>query len=134
MPAAKYDFTIEQGSSFDMSLTYKDADDNIKDITGWCGRLVWETNEGVVQKFHSTNLDLSLYRFEILGGSGLVSINFPYSLTNQFMFKTANYDLELQSPDPQYVGGTDKEVIRLLHGVITIDRRNSLTNTVIDCQ
>ena len=30
MPAARYDFTIEQGSSFDIGLTYKDADDNIK--------------------------------------------------------------------------------------------------------
>jgi len=34
MSAVKYDFTIEQGASFRFVLIYKDADQNVVDLTG----------------------------------------------------------------------------------------------------
>ncbi len=36
MSAGNYDFKIEQGTSFRMSLVYKDANGDPIDITNWC--------------------------------------------------------------------------------------------------
>lgn len=133
MPAAKYDFGIEQGSSFKLSLIYKDSDENIKDLTGWCARLVWTTNEGVVQVFSTTNIDYSLYRFDLIGNEGKLLLRLPASLTNMFIFDTAKYDLELESPYELYAGG-GKEIIRVLYGTVKISQRYSEEDTLLDCQ
>ena len=42
MPAANYNFTIEQGSSFAISFQYLDNEQNPIDITNWCARLRWK--------------------------------------------------------------------------------------------
>jgi len=65
MAAEKYDFTIEQGSSFKMSLIYKDNDGNPIDLTNWCARLIWKTNTDITQSFTSENMDYSVYKFMI---------------------------------------------------------------------
>ena len=44
MAASKYDFAIEQGSSFKLSIIYKDANGIAIDLTNYCARLVWKTN------------------------------------------------------------------------------------------
>ena len=51
MGASQYDFTIEQGSSFKMSLIYKDSNGDPIDISGWCARLTWRTSSNVTQTF-----------------------------------------------------------------------------------
>lgn len=38
MAASKYDFSIEQGTSFRLAITYKDKDKNPIDITNYCAR------------------------------------------------------------------------------------------------
>lgn len=48
MAASKYDFSIEQGTSFKLSLRYKDAAGVPIDLTGWCARLIWKTNGEIV--------------------------------------------------------------------------------------
>lgn len=133
MPAAQYNFSIEQGSSFKLSLVYKDADENIKDLTGWCARLMWTTDEGVLQVFSTTNLDYSLYKFSLAGSDGKLLLQLPASLTNTFIFESAKYDLELESPNEMYVGG-GKEIIRVLYGTVKIDLRHSEDNSLLDCQ
>jgi hypothetical protein len=133
MPASKYDFPIERGSSYKLSLKYKDNNDQPKDLTGWCARLIWTTNEGATQTFSTTNNDLSLYKFEIIGSEGHILLKIPATTTNLFTFETANYDLELESPNDIYVGG-GKEIIRLLYGTIKIANRYSEQNTLLDCQ
>jgi hypothetical protein len=40
MAATKYNFSIEQGTSFRLSLTYKDKDKNPINITNYCARLI----------------------------------------------------------------------------------------------
>ena len=108
MAASKYDFAIEQGTSFKISLVYKDASGVPVDITDWCARLTWKTNLNATQVFHSDNTDHSVYN-------------------------TAKYDLELQSPDELYANGGGKYVTRILFGTVSIIKRFSQTTEALDC-
>ena len=132
MAASKYDFTIEQGSSFKMSLIYKDADGNPIDLTGWCARLIWKTNTGLTQTYSSDNIDYSLYKFTIDDTAGKLTLLIPSTTTNNFTFNTAKYDLELKSPDDLYSGG-GKYTTRILFGTVNIVKRFSSSNTIIEC-
>lgn len=132
MSAQKYDFPIEQGTSFRLALTYKDKDGNIVDLTDWCARLIWQTNTGVTQVFTTENTDLSLYSFTIDGSNGKLIFLLPASITNSFNFSLAKYDLELRSPEDLYEGG-GKYTTRILFGTINIVKRFSQAGSEIDC-
>lgn len=132
MSAAKYDFDIEQGSSFKLSIVYKDSSGNPINIDGWCARLVWKTNGGAVDNFNTDNTNYSLYKFTIDGPNGKLLLQFPANTTNDFNFTNAKYDLELQSPDDLYIGG-GKYTTRILYGTVTIVKRFSQTNTGLEC-
>ena len=132
MSAQKYDFPIEQGTSFRLALTYKDKDGNIVDLTGWCARLVWTTNNNLTQVFSTDNTDLSLYNFSIDGPNGKLIFLLPASITNNFTFNLAKYDLELQSPEDLYVGG-GKYTTRILFGTVSIVKRFSQSSTEMSC-
>lgn len=133
MPASKYDFSIEQGTSFKLSLTYKDSNGTPINITNWCARLVWITDDGVTQVFSTHNTDYTLYKFTIDGPNGKLLLQLPAATTNTFTFLKSKYDIELESPDDMYVGG-GKEIIRLLYGTIKIILRYSENNTLLECQ
>jgi hypothetical protein len=132
MAATKYDFNIEQGSSFRLSLVYKDTNGNPIDLTNWCARLVWHTDKKNTQTFITTNVDYSIYKFTIDAAQGKLTLLIPPETTNSFLFDTAKYDLELQSDEDFYVGA-GKDVIRLLYGTITLDKRYSKSSTALDC-
>ena len=133
MSAAQYDFSIEQGSSFRLSLVYKDSNDVAIDITNWCARLIWKTNSNLTQTYSSGNLDVSNYKFTIDGPNGKLLLEFPATTTNGFDFTSAKYDLELQSDNDFYSGG-GKYTIKLLFGNATIVKRYSKSTTVLGCQ
>lgn len=132
MSASKYDFSIEQGSSFKMAMVYKNNDGNIIDLSGWCARIVWTTNLNQVQVFSTQNTDYSVYKFVLDGSEGKMTLLFPSSTTNNFNFSSARYDLELQSPDTLYSNGGNY-TIRLIYGTISISKRYSKNNTELDC-
>jgi len=104
MPASKYDFPIEQGTSFKLALTYKDANGTPINITNWCARLVWTTDDGSNQVFSTSNIDYSVYKFSISGTEGKLLLQIPARTTNLFLFDKAKYDLELESSDNIYAG------------------------------
>lgn len=133
MPASKYDFSIEQGASFKLSLIYKDSNNVPIDITNWCARLIWTTEENATQVFSTNNNDHSIYKFTISGTEGKILLQIPANTTNLFSFSKAKYDLELESPEEMYAGG-GKEIIRLIYGTIKISHRFSDNNTLLDCQ
>ena len=133
MAAGKYDFAIEQGTSFRLSFIYKDSDGNVINLTNWCARLIWKTNTNAMQTFTSTNIDYSVYKFTIEPVLGKVTLLFPAETTNDFAFTNAKYDLELQSPDNLYVGG-GKYTVRILYGIVTITKRYSQSSTALGCQ
>lgn len=133
MAASKYDFSIEQGTSFKLSLIYKDAQGNPVDLTNWCARLIWVTNNNITQAFTSDNIDYSVYKFSIDGPNGKLTLMIPSDTTNMFNFYAAKYDLELQSPDDLYNGG-GKYSIRLLFGNVDIVKRYSHNPNNLECQ
>ena len=132
MAASKYDFSIEQGSSFRFSIIDKDTEGNIIDISNYCARLIWTTNEGTVYTF-STDHTGTDYKFSIDGSNGQILLLLPASTTNNFHFNTAKYDLEIQSPNQLYVGG-GYHTSRILYGVITITKRYSLIPSILECE
>lgn len=132
MAASKYDFSIEQGSSFKLSLVYKNDSGNPVDLTNWCARLTWKTNTNTIQAFSSENIDHSVYKFTIEPLLGKLTLLIPASTTNSFNFNNAKYDLELQSDDDLYSGG-GKYIIRLLYGTTNIVKRFSQSNSLLDC-
>lgn len=132
MSATQYDFNIEQGSSFKMSLVYKDKNRNIVDLTNWCARLVMNTNTNKTMIFDTSNIDYSVYKFSIDGANGKLTLLIPAETTNNWTFKKARYDLELQSPDDLYSGG-GKYTSRILFGNININKRFSLTSSSMSC-
>ena len=132
MSASQYNFSIEQGSSFQLSVTYSDSDNNPIDLTGWCARLVWVTDEDNTNIFVTTNSNLSLYKFSITNPSGLLILQIPASITNTYTFTNAKYDLELESSNTIYGGGS-KDIRRILYGDINIIKRYSEFPTLLDC-
>lgn len=132
MPASKYDFSIEQGSSYQISFIYKDAQQNPIDLTNWCARLVWKTNTNITTEFLSTNTNFTNYTFTINEEPGEIKLILPATTTDDFDFLTANYDLDLQSPEDFSIGG-DKYVTRILYGTISIIQRASATSTENIC-
>lgn len=131
MSAGKYDFSIEQGTSFTLSFVYKDSSGNPVNLTGWCARLVWKTSSGT--ETFSTETTNNNYRFEMDEINGKLILQFPASTTNSFSFNSAKYDLELQAPDDFYIGG-GKYTTRLLSGTVTMIKRFSQSNDVLECQ
>ena len=132
MAASKYDFAIEQGTSFKLSLIYKDGDHNPINLTNWCARLVWKTSTNTTQIFSSDNMDRSVYSFSIDGPNGKLTLLFPSDTTNGFNFDNAKYDLELRSPDDLYSGG-GKYSTRILFGTVSIIKRFSHNTTNLEC-
>jgi hypothetical protein len=132
MAATKYDFSIEQGSSFRLSLTYKDNNGNIIDLTNYCVRLVWKTDGGDLYTFNSINTDYTNYKMTIDGPLGNIILQIPASATNNYTFNEAKYDLELQSPQDLYNGG-GKYTLRILYGTISIIRRFSQSANQLSC-
>ena len=137
MAASKYDFSIEQGTSFKLSIIYKDSGGNPINLTNYCARLIWRTNTGTTQLFTSDNTNKGVYQFIINDEVGKISLMIPSHITNQFKFKTAKYDLEIQSEDPFYGDGTVNEggkyTTRLLFGTINIVQRFSSSDSNLDC-
>lgn len=134
MSAGNYDFNIEQGTSFRMSLVYKDANGDPIDITDWCARLTWRTSSNVTQTFTTENVDLTAYKFEIIGTEGRINFLLPAATTNSFNFNTAKYDLELQADYDHYANGGGKYTVRIIYGTVTIMKRNSKYDTALECQ
>lgn len=131
MAASKYDFPIEQGASFRLSLVYKDDANNVIDLTNYCARLSWKDNCGNTENF-TTGTTNSNYKFTIDGPNGQILLLIDADTTNNYNFNTAKYDLELQSATDLYAGG-GKETYRILYGTITLVKRYSQTTTNISC-
>jgi hypothetical protein len=131
MPAAEYNFPIEQGSSFTISFTYKDSTNTVVNISNWCARIIMTTSDNQTITY-SSGTTSSNYKMSLDGPNGKITLLLPAITTNNFTFKTAKYDLELESDDVLYSGGGNY-TNRILYGVITIVKRSSHNSTILDC-
>jgi hypothetical protein len=134
MAASKYDFSIEQGSSFRMAMVFKNEDGSLMNINGWCARLMWKTNTNITQIFTTDNLDHNVYKFTLDDANSKMTLLIPAHTTNNFSFSSAKYDLELQSPDTLYDPEGGKYTVRVVFGVVTIVKRFSKSDSLLDCQ
>lgn len=122
MSAGSYNFTIEQGTSFGLSIEYADSGNVPIDLAAFsCARMQWNTNIGTTYQFTTNNTNSGLYLFEFASpaSSGIINFKIPASITAGYNFSTAAYDLELEAVAPFYSGG-GPQVIRLLQGVVSI--------------
>lgn len=132
MAASKYDFSIEQGSSFRLSIVHRDDSGNPIDMTGYCARLTWKTSGGELMVFSSENTNYAQYKFTIDPPNGKITLLIPAGVTNDYTFSSAKYDLEIQTPQDLYLGG-GKNVERVLYGVVTILKRFSQSTEQLSC-
>ena len=132
MSAQQYNFSIEQGSSFELTITYTDNNGSPIDLTGWCGRIVVSRDDNIIDTFLTTNVDLSLYKFSMDAPNGKLFLQIPATTTNEYVYNIGKYDLELESDQDIYSGG-GKDIKRLLYGDITIIKRYSETSNLLDC-
>jgi len=132
MPSKQYDFPIEQGASFRLSLTYKDSNGSTIDLTNYCARMIIKIGNNEYKIFSSLNTDYSEYKFTINDPQGNITLLLPATTTNNYDFTSARYDLELQSPQDLYTGG-GKYTIRVLYGIISMIKRFSRSNTLLEC-
>lgn len=111
MAAGLYDITIEQGATFQMSLTWKDSTGAAVNITGYTARMQVRENyeaESTLVSLTSSGGDI------VLGGAlGTIVITIGASVTQVLQLDEAVYDLELVN------GAT---VTRLLQGKATVSR------------
>lgn len=131
MAAAEYNFNIEQGSSYSLTFIYKNNQGVPIDISNWCARMLLTTsdNQTISYVTGTTNSD---YKMSIDGPNGKITLLLPALSTNNFTFKSAKYDFELESNDVFYTGG-GQYVTRVLFGVITVVKRNSKNSTQMEC-
>jgi hypothetical protein len=116
MAAPVYNTTIERGSTFQLTVTYKDASGDVVNLTGWTYRMqVRESSEGSV-----------ILTSE--GGSATIAISSTNAATGVLVFSvtptnttaispstltTAYYDIEIQKT-------STGEVRRILQGKLSI--------------
>ena len=110
--AGKYDFVIEQGATFDRSLTYKDPAGTPLNLTGYTARM--QIRSGVSSPTVLLELTSANGRLVIDPLVGGITIYLEPVDTEGVMWKRGVYDLEIEAPDTS--------VTRLIEGNIELSR------------
>ena len=124
MAAGKYSFTIEQGSTLNFEIQYKDSTNTPIDLTGYSGKMMirsnYADNNPTTYAILSSSLaaDGTGLNFSGSNGttpptSGSIGIFISAASASAFTFTTARYDLEITS-------GTT--VTRLLEGQVNLSQ------------
>lgn len=120
--AAEYNFSIEKGSAFEITFLYVDGSTlqpiNIENYSVY---LRWRDNNNNL--FSANNCTLTTDYNLKTTSDGRIILQLPAKTTTSFNFDTANYDLELQSPNEQY-SGSGYTLIRILYGLISTTNKN----------
>jgi hypothetical protein len=124
MAAGKYSFVIEQGSTVDFEIIYKDSSNNPVDLTGYSGKMMIRSNYAddnpttyaILSSSlaaDGTGLDFSGSNGSTPPTSGSIGIYISAVSSSNFTFNTARYDLEITS---------GSIVTRLLEGQISLSQ------------
>jgi hypothetical protein len=112
MSAGIYDFYVEQGATFLKTITWKNSSSVAIDLTGYTARMQFRRSKSSTEVLFSGTTENGIIT---LGGStGTIAINIPATSTDDFSFRGAVYDLELQSS-----GGI---VTRLIEGSVELSK------------
>ena len=112
--AGKLNIVIEQGTTFNPVLTYKDENDSPIDLTGYDARMHIRSKRTSTTTIHELTVGSGI----TLGGvAGTISLLINDTDTAAFSFTSAVYDLELISS-----GGV---VTRLLEGSVSLRKETT---------
>ena len=123
MAAGKYSFAIEQGTTVDFEITYKDSTGNPIDLTGYQARMQLRPSVGSNTTYLtlSSSLEDDGTGLNLSGSDGLnpptsgtIGIFISAVTSSTFTFGEAVYDLELAS------GSNSPIVTRLIEGNIRL--------------
>jgi hypothetical protein len=122
MAAGKYSFVIEQGSTFDTEIQYRDVSGNPIDLTGYHARMqirptvdseiVFLTLSSSLQP-DNTGLNMSGSSGTVSPVSGSIGINISAATSSLLNFTEAVYDLEIMK---------ENTVSRLLEGKVKLSK------------
>lgn len=137
MPAAEYNFFIEQGSNFDLTFQYLDEDNNPIPISSTEDCVVFKFQPddlGTVKfpevTYSSSSSNISFKKINI-GSDGQMLLSLPYSDTKDFGWDTARYDLYLIKDRNASSTGLKKQY-RLATGTMSLVKVATSAN--IDCE
>ena len=128
MAAGRYNFTIEQGTTVNFEVQYKDSNGNPIDLTNYTGRMQFRpdfadnTGTTYITLSSSLNSDGTGLNFHGMNSlnpytSGTIGIYIAACTSSNFTFESALYDLEL------YSGSIDcPYTVRLLQGQVNISK------------
>jgi len=115
MSAGKYNMTIEQGSTLNLQLLYKDSNNSIIDLTGYSAKM--QIKSDYADNSPSLYLTLSSSAgsgLTITPVSGTIDILVPADSSSLMTFDTAYYDLEITS---------GSIVTRILQGTVKVSKQ-----------
>jgi len=124
MAAGKYNFTIEQGTTVNFELQYKNASGSAINLTGYSARMQirpdYADNTKTSYLYISSSLNSDGTGLNFSGSSnlnsptsGTIGVYISAASSSALHFDTAVYDLELQ---------TGSLVTRLLQGTIKLSK------------
>jgi hypothetical protein len=124
MAAGKYSFVIEQGSTVDFEIQYKDSSNNPVDLTGYSGKMMIRSNYAdqnpITYAILSSSLAADGTGLNFSGSNGItppasgsIGIYISAISSSNFTFNTARYDLEITS---------GSVVTRILEGQVSLSQ------------
>lgn len=130
MAAGKYSFVIEQGSTVDFEIVYKDSNSNPVDLTDYQARMQIRPSYGSSTIYMTLSSSLGPCGTGLnMGGSsgtkpptsGSIGIYISAVSSSQLSFSEALYDLEIASGS-----GNCATVTRILEGKIRLSKNITL--------
>lgn len=112
MAAAQYDFYVEQGATYQLDITWKQPDGTPVNLTDYTARMQFRKSKTSTDILFSGTTSNGI--ITLGGAAGTISITIPASTTDDFAFRSAVYDLELES-----AGGV---VYRLVEGCVQVSK------------
>ena len=114
MTAGLHDITIEQGSNFKRTFTWKDSNAAPVNVTGYTAKLNIKGKKSDTTALYSTDQAGHI----VLGGSaGTITINVPAATTDALDFNWGVWDIELTDTN------TPGQVTRLLEGKVKLNKQ-----------
>lgn len=135
MPAASYNFVIEQGTDFSIDFIYRDENGNLVDLTGKCVvfqfAFTGSLEDGECSKYILSSQANANYETDnwsvTANNAGLIRIKIAAELTKNFTRTSAVYDLDIISQT------NNLRNIRLATGVISVTTRNFSNANILGC-
>lgn len=116
MSAGTYDFSIEQGSTFTLNLSYKNSAGTVIDLSsGYTARMkIKDSPDGeVIASTESSDSPKNTISIALASTGNNIIVTIPASATTAFTFETAVYDLELVA---------SSNVERVVEGRVKLDK------------